>query len=360
MLLLCSFNSLGSSSRRLDYLLQCNMGSLRFNEKICFNTACYYPRFRILGRGPFLSDKWVHYNTVAQKESRKEFAIKRLFRIYPPLIVSIFLILVVFSFYSQITGVQTYIQNINPNSLDILLNISLLNYFVSPYPGTQINGIAWVLAIECVFYVACFLILPILKNKPKLSLSLLIGFVAVTLGLYTRCGPYFDPFTINVAFIPYLIMGQILYFRWKSRISTKWFFVFTAVTYFLTVQGLLMTKPSYGNTYSITFAYAYLIFLIALLLNERIKVGRVLGFYSKISYSVLVNNGIGIILIAIPFALFEYSISLVIGLLLLTALSYLSWKFVEEPFRKFSKEIVAKLSKSERKVTSNGFKTENV
>ena len=97
---------------------------------------------------------------------------------------------------------------------------------------------------------------------------------------------------------------------------------------------------SNSNSNTISFVYAYLIFFIALLVNEKIKVGRILGFYSKISYSFFLNNGVGIEFTSVFYPLIGFSASLPIAFFALTIISYISWRYVEQPFRRFARNLV--------------------
>jgi peptidoglycan/LPS O-acetylase OafA/YrhL len=130
------------------------------------------------------------------------------------------------------------------------------------------------------------------------------------------------------------------------------FSTFSIVAFLITIWGTATLKPDFLQLYSsycISFLYAYGIFGVALLLSHRIKPGRFFGFYSKISYSFYVNNGFAYLLISILFPLIGYSFSLGIAFIFLTALAYLSWRFIEQP----SKKVISRLlSNSERHGTT--------
>ena len=276
---------------------------------------------------------------IAQVEKRKEFAIKRLFRIYPPLIVSIILIVAFYGIYGLIT--QSYIHIQNFTSLDILVSFTLANYLM--VPQYVVNGVAWILVVIGIFYLSCFIILPLLKKRPKTSIVSLISFSIITIILSKSFGSSFFLFAVSVSHVPFLIIGQIFYYWWKKKLSNIESIVFSIIAYFVSVQGLLIVNPDFYlsvNSYEISFVYACLVFFIALLLNERIRVGRILGFYSKISYSFFLNNGITTELISFLFPLLGFSPSLGISFLLSTTVAYISWHYIEIPFRTFSRKIV--------------------
>jgi peptidoglycan/LPS O-acetylase OafA/YrhL len=277
---------------------------------------------------------------VAQAESRKEFIIKRLFRIYPPLILSIILIFAFYGLYSLTPQSPTFIQNFNLK--DILLASTLLNYFM--VPQNAINGVAWILVVEVIFYVASFFLLPLLNKRPKLSMTLLIAFAGFTSVLAKQFGPNFFLFAVAVTYIPYIILGQILYYFWKQRITKIEFAIFSTVTALVSIYGIMVTNVDFlsaNNSYIVSFTYAYIIFVIALLLAKRIKIGRFFDFYSKISYSFYLNQGVSLLFITALFPLIGFEFSFAIAFVALTLLAYLSWRFVEKFSRNFAQKILA-------------------
>ena len=276
---------------------------------------------------------------IGQTENRKEFSIKRLLRIYPPLIVSIILILAFYWIYAIITQSHTYVQDFNLQA--ILLGASLLNYFF--WPQNVLNGIAWILVVEGLFYIACFILLPFLKTRPQTSVALLLAFTGFVIVFSRELGISFLLFASSVAYFPFIIMGQILFYFWKRRITRVGFAFFSATAMLLFVLGVMMVNTDFlpiNNSYIISFVYAYVIFGVSLLLAKRIKVGRFLGFFSKISYSFYLNQTYCYLwfVVLLPILGVEFSIGTIF--VLLTFIAYLSWRFVENPSRKLARRIL--------------------
>ena len=242
--------------------------------------------------------------------------------------------------YSLITQSHVYIQDFN--FIEILVSFTLANYFI--VPQYTINGVAWILVIIGLFYFSCFILLPLLKKRPKVSIVTLISFTTIVIALSKSFGSSFFLFAVSVSYIPYLLMGQILFYWWKKKISTSVGIVFSIITYLVSVQGLLIINSDFylsTNSYGTSFVYAYLVFLIALLVNEKIQVGHIIGFYSKISYSFFLNSAVGLAFISVFFPLIGFSASLFIALVILTTISYLSWRYVEMFFWKLARKLLA-------------------
>ena len=103
---------------------------------------------------------------VAQRESQLAYVIKRLFRIYPPLVLSIIAIYVTELVYLHITGSLLEGAAI-PSARSLFLAMTLTNYFT--VPQVVINGVAWTLAIEVTFYALMFCLLPFVKKAPFIA-----------------------------------------------------------------------------------------------------------------------------------------------------------------------------------------------
>ncbi|MBR2123651.1 MAG: acyltransferase family protein [Acetobacter sp.] len=107
---------------------------------------------------------------VGIRESRFEFIVKRFFRIFPPILFSLIVVLSVVA--AALSFFPTKLVEANCFMLPQWgvfswdsFNIStfLENLFlISP----DFNGVMWTLRFEATFYVLVFLFLPLLKNKP--------------------------------------------------------------------------------------------------------------------------------------------------------------------------------------------------
>ncbi|MFA6550633.1 MAG: acyltransferase [Candidatus Gracilibacteria bacterium] len=281
---------------------------------------------------------------VSRRDGGFAFLIKRVFRIYPPLILSVLLITLIYSLYTFISHETTDLMGIS--FVDIFTSSTLINYLIPN--SVKINPVAWTLIIEMVFYFICFLTLPLLKNKPKIAILINLFFVFMVICFYKSFGDTFYLFAVTVCYLPFLFLGQLIYFLWDSRITFRVFLLSSIANYVLIVYGLLMKiYPTFyapGNSYLITFVYAYFTFVLLLLLNKHIKRSSIINFFSKISYSLYLYNRLIALFLVILVPLVGFVFGSVLTLTLIVIISYLSWRFAEEFFRQFARKIITKLN----------------
>ena len=149
---------------------------------------------------------------VAQRETRTSFGVKRAFRILPPLWASIGLILLLDWVLTVIhvagsEGTFTFGQ--------VLRSMVLLNYFL-PSLAT-INGVGWTLAIEVVFYFLTFVFIGLVRKSPKTTLCVNLAIVMSVLLVRHGLGATGAYLVTDVSYIPILLLGQVMYFRWSGR-----------------------------------------------------------------------------------------------------------------------------------------------
>jgi len=277
---------------------------------------------------------------IAQRETRGEFIIKRIFRIYPPLIVYCILSYAIFSVLNQILNVQAYFTTFSFQ--DIVENALLINFFqdVQVVP----LGVTWTLIIEVVFYALCAILFKPLQNRPVVTMSTLSLFCLVITWSPFGFGNAYANFAITVSYVPYLLFGQCLYYFYSKRISGYTFTFFTIANYFVVVStGLKIHGELSGpnSLFIVSFFYAYALFVIGLLTNHKIKNGRIINFLATISYSVyLIHDHVGAFILDQLHRHIGYTVSLVIAVAVVILLSYLSYRFVEGPARKAARWII--------------------
>lgn len=286
---------------------------------------------------------------VSQSEKPIAFMLKRIVRIYPPLILSILLILASYTLYKYTTGNITFIDHLSIT--DYLLSFTLVNYVL--VPQIVINGVAWTLLIEMLFYVLCFLFIPLMKKNVFASNLLMAAFCLTIIFFARSFGDNFFLLAASVAYIPYLLMGQLLYYWNNKIISFKFFALLSIFNYIILTYGIKMIFTNFydsTNSYGVSFLYAYLLFVVFMLLENRIRLNRICSFFSNISYSLYLNHGtIGALIITVLYPFLGYSFSLLLALSVTIFISFLSFRFVEEPSRKFARYLVKK-KKTEQSV----------
>lgn len=282
-----------------------------------------------------------------QRETRREFITKRFFRIFPPLICSTLIFGIVNLIIIVIFNRTTYWQQFGIKSW--ILDGILLNYVFNRQ--SVINGVTWSLIIEVIFYIVCYLLLPLLKYKSKSALTvILIINTLLTLIIYK-----FGVIHIlinSVSYLPILAFGQIIYFYWSKKINLKEFTIFTICNYILFIFNMMKAFPHYYeevNSYGVSLVYAYMLFIICLLLDDKISTyfesgkGKYITFISDISYSLYLNHmTFGTMILSILYQRVNYTITFLIALVIVFILSYLQHIFIEKPSMSFAKSILSK------------------
>ncbi len=281
----------------------------------------------------------------AQRENRPTFAIKRALRIYPPFFLSIALIFVV----AGLTANNPYAAPMNHNPpftpLQTLLSLPMLNYlFTNVY---EVNPVAWTLLIEVLFYVICVLTLPLIKARSRLAVLVNLGCCALIIASSQRLGITVVHLSFFLMFVPYLVVGQAIYYLWSGRIDWRSFGALAILCYVVNLYGLQSINRTFyvvTNSYPISMIYALAIFGGALILTDRLKPSRVVRFFSTISYSLYLNHRmIGTLILLLLMPRIGYTFALPFALAGGIGVAYLSWRFVEKPSQGAARELIRRL-----------------
>ncbi len=268
---------------------------------------------------------------VASAESKLEFFIKRVFRIYPPLIVSVLVCLLC----GKWIGVAT------PSLPDVFLNFTLLNFL--HIPQVVIQGVAWSLVIEVEFYLITLLFLDALKRWPVLHVILQSLLVGASIFYCRAFGDNFFLFCAGFAYVPYLIIGQLAYYRQRQRMSLACFILLLILQFGLIQWGIRTIHTQFlpvGNSYLINFSFALGIFAVLAMSNMK----AIEGFPKRVaemSYSLyLLHGSIGIGVLNILTQHFSFLPSLAIALAATLLAAYLSFRFIEKPSQKLARRLI--------------------
>jgi peptidoglycan/LPS O-acetylase OafA/YrhL len=269
---------------------------------------------------------------VARRESQRDFALKRVLRIYPPLIASILLIIAI----TVVRGGELLSWK------QYLFSFTLLNYIRAP--GYVVNGVAWTLVIEMLFYACIFAVIPLLKKRPALASSAIIVLIALVIWQARSFGGSFFLFAASMAYVPFLVQGQLIYLRWAKRISVPQYVVLASAGYIVTIYGIRSIHTAYlpaSNSYMVSFSYAFAAFVIGLLLEGFIRVPRFLRFTAEISYSLYLFHGIvGFLVLDIVAPDLNLTLSIALASIAAYAVAFVSYKFVEQPSQALARRML--------------------
>ncbi|HLZ75436.1 acyltransferase [Phenylobacterium sp.] len=265
----------------------------------------------------------------ASVESFREFAVKRLLRIYP---MFIFAVLFAAAFVDARDQV---------NAKSLLLNLTLANYFFVPL--TALVGVAWTLFIEMIFY-GLTAVTQFARNSPhRIAINLI--FTALVVWKRGVLGGIFTPFAAFVAYMPVLVMGQTIYW-WlaRSRLSAAWGLAYLTAAFAVFLWGVRLIQPSYlpaTNSYLISVAYAVLLFLAVMRL--RLPQRRAIRFLADTSYSVYLLHGLVGSLVL--FAVLKHApLGVAIALAAIASLlaAAVTQRFIETPANRLARRLTAR------------------
>lgn len=276
------------------------------------------------------------------KGNRRTYAAKRLFKIYPPLIVSFASFYVVQRLVTLVTGSPNYWSEFAPKQW--VLGATLLNYFYG-LPDV-INGTTWYLFPTLIFYFLGFLLYSWIAKRPRVCIAAMQIFLAAcyAASVMLKLPTAFVELTKMSWYLVFPIFGMLLYYLWNDQMGFPSFLFFGGTNYILMIRGITMFNPAYYETlpYAVSFAYAFLLFSIALLLNDKIKRLPGVGYLAKISYSVYVTHmPYGSLLLTLLTPRIGFTGSFLLTLLLVVVIAAGHYRAVEKPIARLLKRYIA-------------------
>ena len=276
----------------------------------------------------------------ASNESAPEYAVKRLLRIYPPLIVTAVLVGLMAHFGALVTGLTAA-----PSRGQVLLGASLANYLTWAQPA--VVAVGWTLVIEMFFYMGLLATKPLLRRAPAGVTTVLLVICAAAGRLHTDFGVTFSLAAGFVAFVPLLLLGQVVYFARTSRLSPRAACLFGVACWVTFVYGMRQTSPLFADpakSFMSNAALAFCVFLIAVLLEGKLKPFRAFAVVARRSYSLyLLHVPVGFTLLAflVDSAKLPYPVALGIALAAVGVATELAYRFVERPSIRLARHLTA-------------------
>ena len=209
---------------------------------------------------------------VLEKESPREFAIKRVFRIYP--------------LYMTATLLWIAIDRETPTWSTIIPQLLLLgDFFKTPY---ALNEVEWTLRIEVIFYLFMGLtkLFGLLDSgRRSWAFSLLI---ALTSFLLFILPPLPGPGIVKQGYItlyaPFLFLGSLIYLREKGRVGALSLTAMTTQVFLQYFEGIRNFQPNWLDTH---FAFVgFLVFVAGWCLRDRLCPSPFVRWLSDLTFSV--------------------------------------------------------------------------
>ncbi|SDH78829.1 acyltransferase family protein [Agrococcus jejuensis] len=224
-----------------------------------------------------------------QRERAWAFGVRRILRIYPPLIATILLVLAI---TPAPTPAGLSVVSAGAGVEDWLVAGTLANYVL---PGfTPIVGVAWTLAVEVVFY-ALVAAIGWLRGRAVWLMPVLILVVCAAAVLTARSfGDVYFLVAANLSYVPLLVLGQLT-FLWHRGQVRAWVAIALGVAAWVVfVLGLEGIQPIFldpPTSYGPSLLLAGALFAGAIALEGRLRSRRALRVLAARSYSLYLVHG---------------------------------------------------------------------
>ncbi len=253
---------------------------------------------------------------VAQGETRPAFVLKRLFRIYPPYLVTLAFALVL----ARWTGGG----GADFDAGALALEASLVGSTFA------INGPTYTLVIELMFYVLAAAILPWFGSRPVLAvlvIAIVPSLACNVLAATIEMGPAVTRLVGYAGHVPSFAVGAALYYLWDGRFGIARSLGLVALS--LGAFGWSTWWPGMEHGFLLSLCYAMLLFCAVMAIGERVRIPRAVHWVGTISYSIY--------LVHFPLSLAMLNTSqnywrdVLICLGLVAVVAWVCWLLVERP-----------------------------
>lgn len=276
---------------------------------------------------------------VAQRESRSEFMLKRCARILPLYwgvlaLIGLLAPLTVWLELPMVLGPQA-------EEFDFLATAT----FASWARGTPaVFSIGWTLFIELQFYAVLWLLIPLARRNP-LAGSWAALALSMAAYMYAFRQPGWIHFLWNWMYLPYLLVGRAFYLHWANLASPAQALVFGSSAFgafLLMFVGIADGRLLAGGVEALV-SQLIAIAAFGALCFSTVRCIPPLAFCANVSYSLyLLHAPVGSFLLDLLTgrAGWPYELALAVTLACLLGLSWLSYRWLEQPIQRFVRRMV--------------------
>lgn len=278
---------------------------------------------------------------VSFRETKTVFAIKRIMRIFPPLIVAIFITYIVYRLASKF---NLYLPGIHGQGmLHWVSSLFLLDGF---YQKERVINVTWSLVVEMYFYIITWCFLTITKKNSLKSQWAMTGVLILFSSIFVGINAINQiPNIMQFKMVAFLLIGRAIYLLYSNRIKAydmalNSFVV--ALFYVLNTEysksGFLLTQ---GYEPVVGYIIAIIIFAGMLRLSPT-SIFKPFRFLSDISYSLyLIHLPVGIFMLSYLHSRhISNSLSALIAIFISIVAAFILHKTVEVPSQKYARFIL--------------------
>lgn len=282
---------------------------------------------------------------VATRESRIDFAVKRIFRIIPPLFLAVFAVYISNTLLAE-RGLPLLPGTHSTKVEDYLLTATLMDRFV--YSQSFSLSVTWTLVAEFWFYGFVLLIIPLMKDYPVKATFILLGMFSA-LASPSIIIPYFSANFENTVYIPMFIVGRIFFLMDHKKVTPEqaWLLASSSALLFFATHEARFPNQLFQGPIVKAYTYPAAIIIFAGLRSMKLRsVPKPLMFFGDISYSMyLLHIPVGLTIIIMLSGQISYGWSLMLAVIVTIALSWVSYHLIEKPSQKAARKVCALLGR---------------
>lgn len=281
-------------------------------------------------------------SSVSVSETTVAFILKRVLRIFPPLIAAV-LVTVALTHVDSNTAIE---MNGRVTLENVLINFTLLNYL--RVPQVVLVGVAWTLVIEVTFYALMAVVARFLRTSFAATTPVLILLVGVFF-LFTgrRFGDNYFLLAVSVSYLPLLVLGQLLWLRWASKIGWGTFIALSLGCWVIFIRGLEVYQPRWldpAESYGPSILLGYALFAFMLSRNATIRTPRVVRFLAERGYSIyLFHAPIGRLVLDRLDGRLPFTIMMLLTCVSILLVVEVVYRCVERPSQRLARTLVRTL-----------------
>ncbi len=268
-----------------------------------------------------------------ERQSNLEFAIGRIFRIWPTYIAGLCVSLISLALAAFIFNIPFL-----PTTKSILSNALLIFDFTG---DSSIDGVAWTLLIEIKFYLFMMLVPNLLRDKWKCYFAIVIMFTLYAWIIHHFANNIFKHLSQLMMFLTYMFIGVCFNLVYRKKMKRLIFGLISLVflfTFFL--QGYFNHYMFPGHiTLWLAYIAAYLVFFVFYVLQNKIVFPKIFNRLADISYPLYVSHSIfGWVYLRVFLSYFNYpTLALLTCLIFVLSNAYILHKLIEVPSNRIGK-----------------------